>query len=99
MKKISFVFALLLFISAGAQKNLTIEETVMNRARIMPANLAQLQWIAGTTSYSWVRAKDGDEELVSSSGNGTKIKSLLTLHDLNAKIKASNLTALPQEAR
>lgn len=97
MKKLPVLIALLLFTSATAQKNLTIEETVLNRAKLMPSTLTQLQWIANTNTYSWIRTTDSEEELVSSSGNGSKVKVLLTLSALNAKIKAANITSLAQE--
>ena len=93
----SICLSLLLFIGANAQKNLTIEETVLGRNRLMPSTLSQLQWISTTTNYSWVRTGITGEELVSSSGNGSKIKVLLTLAELNAQIAAAQLTALPQE--
>lgn len=88
-----------LFIGVSAQKNLTIEQTVLNRAQIMPSTLDQLQWIAGTNTYSWVRKTTGIEELVSSSGNGQKIKVLVTLTGLNEKIKSANIAGVFPEAK
>lgn len=100
MKRI-FVFILtILFVTSYAQKNLTIEETVLNRQQLMPATLNNLQWIAGTTTYSWVRSIDGKEELASSSGNGTKVAVLVTLEFLNSKLNSltpavASLTSFP----
>lgn len=66
----------------------------------MPSTLPQLQWIAGTNNYSWIRTnEDGIEELVSSSGDGRKVKVLLTLTELNDQIKKMNLTALGPETK
>jgi dipeptidyl-peptidase 4 len=98
MKKyIAVLFTALLFITANAQKNLTLDEVVMGRARLSPAGLTDLQWIAGTNSYSWIRTVGVGEELCSSSGDGRKIKTLVTLVELNAKIQQKQLTALGPE--
>lgn len=98
MKKITAVlFAALLFITAAAQKNLTLDEVVMSRLRLSPSTLLNLQWIAGTNSYSWIRTIGVGEELCSSSGDGKKITTLCTLVELNAKIQQANLTSLGPE--
>lgn len=85
-KQLALCICALVFVTVSAQKNLTIEETVLNRQQLMPATLTNLQWIAGTNNYSWVRTVDGKEELVSSSGNGSKVNVLVTLEFLNSKL-------------
>lgn len=82
-RNLIFLGAMLLFITVAAQKNLTIEETVLRRSQLMPASLPQLQWIANTNTYSWVRTIDANEELVSSSGDGKKVKVIVSLTQLN----------------
>jgi len=96
-KNLAVVIAAFLFITVCAQKNLTLEEVVMNRVRLSPSTLPDLQWIAGTNSYSWIRTLGVGEELVSSSGNGSKTVVLVTLVELNAKIQQANITALNTE--
>lgn len=96
-KNIALLFSALLFISVCAQKNLTLDEVVLNRARLSPTNLQDLQWITGTNNYSWVRTLGVGEELVSSSGNGSKVTVLVTLVELNAKIQQAAITALATE--
>ncbi len=98
MKKyIAVLFTALLFVTVNAQKNLTLDEVVMSRARLSPTGLLNLQWIAGTNSYSWIRTIGVGEELCSSSGDGKKIKTLVTLVELNAKVQQKQLTALGPE--
>jgi dipeptidyl-peptidase-4 len=96
-KNFALLFAAFLFVTVSAQKNLTLDEVVMSRARLSPSNLMDLQWIAGTNSYSWIRTIGLGEELCSSSGDGKNIKTLCTLVELNAKIQQAQITALGQE--
>lgn len=96
-KNFAVVLAAFLFLTVNAQKNLTLEEVVTSRYRLTPTTLQDLQWIAGTNSYSWVRTIGVGEELCSSSGDGKKIKTLCTLVELNAKIQQANMTALGPE--
>lgn len=96
-KNLAVAFAAFLFITATAQKNLTLDEVVMNRQRLSPTNLQNLQWIAGTNSYSWIRTLGVGEELCSSSGDGKKITTLCTLVELNSKIQQANMTSLGKE--
>lgn len=99
-KHLSIFVALLIFTGAVAQKNLTIEETVLNRAKLSPTGMRQLQWRAEMNAYTWVTNTSATEEaLVSAAGGKTeKYNTLVTLTELNEKIKASQLTALaPQK--
>jgi dipeptidyl-peptidase-4 len=98
MKKgIAFVLAVALCISANAQKNLTLDEIVISRAKLSPTGLQDLKWIAGTNSYSWVRTIGVGEELCSSTGDGKKITTLCTLVELNEKIQQAQITSLGKE--
>lgn len=99
-KHLSVLIALLLFTGVVAQKNLTIEETVLNRSKLTPAGMRQLQWRADMNAYTWVTNISATEEaLVSATGGKTeKYSTLITLTELNEKIKSSQLTALaPQK--
>lgn len=96
-KNLAVLIAAFLFITVCAQKNLTLDEVVLNRARLSPSNLLDLQWIAGTNNYSWIRNPGAGEELVSSSGSGNKINVLVTLVELNAKIQGAQMTAVGPE--
>ena len=96
-KSIALLAAFFLLLTINAQKNLTLDEVVMSRAKLSPTGLLDLQWIAGTNSYSWIRTIGIGEELCSSSGDGKKIKTLCTLVELNAKIQQAQLTSLGPE--
>jgi len=100
MKKlVILLFVAALTLTVQAQKNLTIEETVLSRAKLSPNNLSQLQWITGTLNYSWVRTGITGEELVSSSGASKKANIIVTLEELNAKLISKSQTSLGAEPK
>ncbi len=100
MKKIStLLLGLFLFVTVQAQKNISFEESVLNRASFLPTTLSHLQWITGTHDYSWVREGLTGEELVSSSGSGKKVSVLVTLAQLNAVLIAKGQTSLEPERK
>ena len=55
MKKLLLsLVAIALVIPAAAQKELTLEKAVLKRRNYYPSNLPMMQWIPGTTSYSYM---------------------------------------------
>ena len=55
MKKLLLsLVAISLVLPAAAQKELTLEKAVLKRRNYYPSNLPMMQWIPGTTSYSYM---------------------------------------------
>ncbi|WP_266204413.1 S9 family peptidase [Pontibacter kalidii] len=83
---------LLLLLSVTLQlqaqdKLLTMEDAIINPA-LQPQNLRQLQWVAGTSDFTYVRADNGNQALVRGNATSTRQQDILTLEQLNAALTA-----------
>ncbi|MBL0071359.1 MAG: DPP IV N-terminal domain-containing protein [Bacteroidetes bacterium] len=85
-------------VSFSQNKMMTMEDVVLSAKKgFTPAKLDQLQWIPGTTTYSWVVKSDGTEQIMSASGSGKDSK-IIDLNQLNIVLKKEiedSLKALP----
>lgn len=96
MKRILAAISLLLAVSVSAQdKMLTIENAVFaGRDGLTPKKLAQLGWIKGTESYYYIDKIEGVETLVSASAGSSKAGKIISLTELNEKLRGMQSTAI-----
>lgn len=86
---IALAAALLLILPVHAQdKKLTLEDAVLRqRTSLAPKRLPQLQWIPGTSFYSYVDNSGAAEVLVKSGATASPKSDVLTLSSLNNALK------------
>jgi dipeptidyl-peptidase-4 len=97
MKKIVYLlFVLLLPQILPAQKKLSMSDAILKgRAALAPASLRQLQWIPGTSQFTYVV----NNKIVRVQAQGLKTDTLAVLGDINAGLQqagAKAVEALPQ---
>lgn len=94
MKKSILVFSLLLiFVYAFAQKkNLSMQEAILNaRTTLAPENLRQLQFIAGTNDYVYLKKDNGTDVWMKGDFSAASDMPYLTLPQLNSRLKNSGI--------
>jgi dipeptidyl-peptidase-4 len=90
MKKIILACCSWILLSglSAQEKLLTIEDAVMKqRTALAPQNLRQLQWIKGTTNFSWVGDGTDKDWLMMGSPDG-KSKRVVPLNDMNNVVRS-----------
>lgn len=92
--------ALLLVLQVHAQENkLTLEDVVLRqRNTLAPQRLPQLQWVPGTSFYSYVESVGGAEVLVKAGATTVakaEVLSLLNLNKALIEVKADTMSKFP----
>lgn len=86
MKQLTFILFVLLSSVTVAQKELTLEDAVMQQYRkFLPKQPAMLQWIPGTNEYSYL---EGYIKLMKGSTSQTTDVQLLTIQELNSALNS-----------
>lgn len=86
MKNFSLVLFLVVACFSFGQKELTLDDAVMQQYRaFLPEQPMMLQWIPGTSDYSYLK---GYVNLMRSSATGKEEKQILTIQELNAALNA-----------
>lgn len=95
MKQIIRIFSLILLLAlplTAQTKNFTMEDVVFNSyTTLAPTTLKDLQWLPNEYSFSYVEDYNNSELLVKGSTSGRKTE-LLSLGELNSKLKNSSVT-------
>ena len=96
MKKIIFLFAILIPVSVFAQnKMLSMEDAlVKNRTSLAPENLRQLQFIYGTSDYVYLKKVNNADVWVKGDIRSKQETTFLTLAQLNEKVQSAGYSAL-----
>ncbi|HLG02408.1 MAG TPA: DPP IV N-terminal domain-containing protein [Bacteroidia bacterium] len=95
MKYRILLLLLLPLVLQAQNKKLTLENCVFaSRDSLIPQRLTQLGWIKGTPSYYFIENKNGKQSLVSVNAEKENTTVILTLDQLNEKIKALQLRAV-----
>ncbi|AKD03527.1 S9 family peptidase [Pontibacter korlensis] len=89
---------LLLLLTATLQlqaqkKELTMEDAILNPA-LQPQNLRQLDWIANSNDYAYIRQSNGEATLVHGSATSSKQRDIMTLQQLSAAVEATGAEKL-----
>jgi dipeptidyl-peptidase 4 len=101
MKKIVSLFLLTASLAVQAQNiKITTEDIVLRREEFQPVGLGQLKWIKGTNDYAYIKSAGVLQELmVATAGSKAPAKMILTLDDLNKKIRESKVAGLNEVKR
>ena len=95
----SFLFSISIISLFAQQKQLTIEDAMVNaRTTLAPENLKQLQFIKGTNEYVYVKKISGVDTWFKGSFNSQAESPWINLYDLNTMLKRINLdtvTSMP----
>lgn len=83
---------LLLLVAATLQlqaqdKQLTMEDAIINPT-LLPENMQQLRWVAGTDDFTYIRENNGTKALVRGSATSKNQRDILTLQQLSAAVEA-----------
>ncbi|MEY3444443.1 MAG: hypothetical protein RLZZ519_2724 [Bacteroidota bacterium] len=100
MKKYVLLVCLLWMgsLSFAQLKTFTAEESVLLERNLLPARVAQLDWIPGTERFAHVGQVDGEWQLLAGDVAKAKQEVLCTLKDFNKALEAAGLatkTAFP----
>ncbi|WP_299818957.1 S9 family peptidase [uncultured Pontibacter sp.] len=98
-KGVAFILA---FVAASLQlqaqnKMLTMEDAIINPA-LQPENLRQLNWVAGSEDYTFIKQNNGEQVLVRGNAGTGKQSEALTLNKLSSALEAAGakkLTGFP----
>ncbi len=97
MKKItcSLLLAFVITFSFAQQKQLTIEEAMLNaRTTLAPENLKQLQFIKGTSNYIYLKKVNGLDTWLQADFSSKEEMPILNLVQFNQKLRAASLDTL-----
>jgi len=84
--------AALVFVSiAFAQKELTLEQVILNAETLTPKKLEQFHLIPDTDNFSYVESFGDNERLISESINGDSKNALFLLSELNSILREAQL--------
>ncbi len=76
-------------------KMLTMEDVVLSAKRgLVPEKLDQLQWIANSRSYSYIKKENKSATLISETPNSKEIKNLVSLAMLNSILRSKGKDSL-----
>src|SRR5690606_29659862 len=100
MKHFVLLFTLCTSLAFAQQKTLTMEDAVHNQyGSLAPKRLQQLQWIPGSSKFSYIHKENGEEQLMlgdaSESDKGTEILSLATLNEKLSEIEGPKCRRFP----
>jgi dipeptidyl-peptidase-4 len=97
MKK-SFLVLLLAILSMGLvaqQKRISLQEAMLSaRTALAPENLKMLQFIKGTSSYAYLKKTNGVESWVNGRFGSDAESALLTLSELNRRLRLASMDTL-----
>ena len=94
MKKYCFILFFFLTTCLLAQKNLTLEQVILESNTLLPNELKQLQWIPGTDDFSYIFDINGVESLIKENTDVEGKETLLSLTGLNTELQNAGLTTL-----
>ncbi|MCW3083297.1 MAG: family peptidase [Bacteroidetes bacterium] len=88
-------FIALTQIAVAQTKMLTMEEAVVKqKTTLAPSKLAQLMWVKGSTTYSFIDKQNPEEMLATGSADNTTAKEILSLTQLNTALSTVNQKAM-----
>ncbi|MGL4598397.1 MAG: DPP IV N-terminal domain-containing protein, partial [Bacteroidia bacterium] len=98
MKKIFTLFVLGATLAVQAQNlMITTEDIVLRREEFQPTGLGQLKWIKGGNDYAYTKTAGAVSALmVGTAGSKVAAKQVLTLDELNAKIREIKVAGLTE---
>jgi dipeptidyl-peptidase-4 len=96
IRQILFVLAAAAGLETTAQNRLlTMEEAVLKqKTTLAPAKLNQLQWIPGSSSFSYIEKREGTETLVKGKADGEGTIAVLTITKLNDYLREAGIASL-----
>ena len=95
LNKITLLVVLLPALAFAQKKQLTLDEAVMQqRTTLAPKRLAQLQWVKGSSDYSFV----DKNVLMRGNVDAKAATQVFTLEELNAMLKAAHGDTVPKLA-
>ncbi|MBL0015298.1 MAG: DPP IV N-terminal domain-containing protein [Bacteroidetes bacterium] len=97
MKKYALLVCLLWMgsLSFAQLKTFTAEESVLLERNLLPARVAQLDWIPGTERFAHVGQVDGEWQLLAGDVSSAKQEVLCTLKDFNKALEAVGFASKP----
>ncbi len=97
MKKYALLACLLWMgsLSFAQLKTFTAEESVLLERNLLPARVAQLDWIPGTERFAHVGQVDGEWQLLAGDVASAKEEVLCTLKDFNKALEAVGFASKP----
>lgn len=97
MKKYALLACLLWMgsLSFAQLKTFTAEESVLLERNLLPARVAQLDWIPGTERFAHVGQVDGEWQLLAGDVASAKEEVLCTLKDFNKALEAAGFASKP----
>ncbi len=94
MLVLTFLFQFALSPLSAQGKYFTTEDVIFNSYySLAPKHLKQLKWIPNSNSYTFVKNEEGIDVLVKSYANSEKQEKVLSLEELNEKLKEASLKA------
>ncbi|MBK9448088.1 MAG: DPP IV N-terminal domain-containing protein [Bacteroidetes bacterium] len=97
MKKYALLVCLLWMgsLSFAQLKTFTAEESVLLERNLLPARVAQLDWVPGTERFAHVGQVDGEWQLLAGDVSSAKQEVLCTLKDFNKALEAVGFASKP----
>ncbi len=84
-------FIALTQMAVSQTKMLTMEEAVVKqKTTLAPSKLAQLMWVKGSNTYSFINKQNPEEMLAIATADNITSKDILSLTQLNAALSAAN---------